>query len=100
MSDKKVVNKEDFEKSNRWLKSATPKQTVDWYVKWVASAFVLMGMSIRGLEGLQLFDLALSMTGVLLWLWVSIIWNDRALIVLNAAGFILLTKNLLTIWLA
>jgi len=76
MSDKKVVNKEDFEKSNRWLKSATPKQTVDWYVKWIASAFVLMGMSIRGLEGLQLFDLALSMTGVLLWLWVSIIWND------------------------
>ncbi len=100
MSDKKVVNKEDFEKSNRWLKSATPKQTVDWYVKWVASAFVLMGMSIRGLEGLQLFDLALSMTGVLLWLWVSIIWNDRALIVLNAAGFMLLTKNILTIWLA
>tara|TARA_R100000742_G_C4244894_1_gene63961 strand:- start:328 stop:630 length:303 start_codon:yes stop_codon:yes gene_type:complete len=100
MSDKKVVNKEDFEKSNRWLKSATPKQTVDWYVKWIASAFVLMGMSIRGLEGLQLFDLALSMTGVLLWLWVSIIWNDRALIVLNAAGFMLLTKNILTIWLA
>ena len=100
MSDKKVVNKEDFEKSNRWLKSATPKQTVDWYVKWIASAFVLMGMSIRGLEGLQTFDLALSMTGVLLWLWVSIIWNDRALIVLNAAGFMLLTKNILTIWLA
>ena len=100
MSDKKVVNKEDFEKSNRWLKSATPKQTVDWYVKWIASTFVLMGMSIRGLEGLQLFDLALSMTGVLLWLWVSIIWNDRALIVLNAAGFMLLTKNILTIWLA
>ena len=99
MSEKQIVNKKDFEKSNRWFKSATPKQTTDWYVKWVASAFVLMGMAIRGLEGLQQYDLVLSMTGVLLWLWVSIIWNDRALIILNAAGFMFLAKNMLTTWL-
>jgi fatty-acid desaturase len=99
MSDKQVVNKQDFEKSNRWLKSATPKQTTDWYVKWVASIFVLMGMSIRGLDGLQLFDLTFSMLGVSLWLWVSIIWNDRALIILNSAGFMFLAKNMLTLWL-
>jgi hypothetical protein len=99
MSDKQVVNKQDFEKSNRWLKSATPKQTTDWYVKWVASTFVLMGMSIRGLDGLQLFDLTFSMLGVSLWLWVSIIWNDRALIILNAVGFMFLAKNMLTLWL-
>ena len=99
MSEKQVVNKQDFEKSNRWFKSATPKQTTDLYVKWVASSFVLMGMSIRGLEGLQLYDLTFSMLGVLLWLWVSIIWNDRALIILNAAGFMFLAKNMITTWL-
>ena len=96
---KNSFNAEEIKKSNRIFKSATPKQTTDWYVKWVASAFVLMGMSIRGLEGLQQYDLVLSMTGVLLWLWVSIIWNDRALIILNAAGFMFLAKNMLTTWL-
>lgn len=99
-NNKKVVNKEDFEKSNRWLKSATPKQTKDWYIKWVASAFVLVGMSMRGLEGLQMYDLTASIAGISLWLWVSVIWNDRALIILNAAGLMFLLKNMLTLWLA
>ena len=98
-NSKKVINREDFEKSNRWLKSATPKQTKDWYIKWVASTFVLMGMSMRGLEGLQLYDLTVSMIGITLWLWVSIIWNDRALIILNGAGLMFLAKNMLTLWL-
>lgn len=95
---KQVVNKQDFEKSNRWLKSATPKQTTDWYIKWVASIFILTGMSIRGLEGLQTYDLIVSIVGVSLWLWVSILWNDRALIILNGAGLTLLAKNLITTW--
>ena len=95
---KQVVNKQDFEKSNRWLNSATPKQTIDWYVKWVASMFILTGMSIRGLEGLQMYDLTVSIIGVSLWLWVSILWNDRALIILNGAGVTLLVKNLITSW--
>ena len=54
---------------------------------------------MRGLEGLQLYDLTVSMIGITLWLWVSIIWNDRALIVLNAAGLMFLSKNMLTLWL-
>ena len=92
-------NKEELQNSKRIFKSATPKQTLDWYIKWVASTFVLAGMSMRGLEGFQLFDLILSLTGISLWLWVSIIWNDRALIILNAAGIVLLARNLMiSIW--
>ena len=49
--------KEEVQNSKRIFKSATPKQTLDWYIKWVASAFVLAGMSMRGLEGFQLYDL-------------------------------------------
>ena len=55
-------------------------------------------MSIRGLEGLQTYDLIVSIIGVSLWLWVSILWNDRALIILNGAGLTLLAKNLITTW--
>lgn len=91
--------KEEVQNSKRIFKSATPKQTLDWYIKWVASTFVLAGMSMRGLEGFQLYDLILSLTGISLWLWVSIIWNDRALIILNAAGIVLLARNLMiSIW--
>ena len=91
--------KEELQNSKRIFKSATPKQTLDWYIKWVASTFVLAGMSMRGLEGFQLYDLILSLTGISLWLWVSILWNDRALIILNAAGIVLLARNLmLSVW--
>ena len=81
-------------KSDRIFKSATPKYTLDWYVKWVASIFVLAAMSMRGLEGLQIYDLTLSVIGIVLWLWVSVMWNDRALIILNGVGLIFLIRNL------
>tara|TARA_B100001093_G_C26139010_1_gene722512 strand:- start:44 stop:334 length:291 start_codon:yes stop_codon:yes gene_type:complete len=87
--------KKELENSKRIFKSATPKYTVDWYIKWVASCFVLASMSIRGLEGMQLIDLSLSSVGVFLWLVVAILWNDRALILLNAVGFTFLIKNLI-----
>jgi len=77
----------------RMAEFTTPKQTLDWYVKWVASIFVLAAMSLRGIEGLQLWDLLLSSIGILLWLWVSILWKDRALILLNGVGLIFLAKN-------
>ena len=86
--------KEELENSNRIFKSATPKYTADWYIKWVASAFVLSAMSIRGVDGLQQADLILSLIGIIGWLIVSILWKDRALIMLNGAGLLFLIKNL------
>ena len=53
-------------------------------------------MSMRGVEGLQLYDLVLSIIGVTGWLIVSAIWEDRALIMLNSFGLLLLLKNLIT----
>lgn len=91
---KNNFTKQEIENSNRIQKSATPKYTLDWYVKWVASVFVLAGMSMRGVEGLQLYDLIASTMGITLWLVVSILWKDRALIVLNGAGLLFLIRNL------
>ena len=76
-------DKKELENSKRIFKSATPKQDVSWYVKWTASVFILMAMSIRGIEGLQLYDLIFSILGVLGWLIVSILWKDRALLILT-----------------
>ena len=87
--------KEKLENSKRIFKSATPKYTLDWYIKWIASAFVLMAMSLRGIVGLETYDLVLSIMGVSLWLVVSLLWKDRALIILNGVGLLFLIKNLI-----
>ena len=85
-------DKKELENSKRVFKSATPKYTADWFIKWVASAFILVAMSVRGVEGMQLYDLYLSIIGIFLWLIVSVIWKDRALILLNSiAAFIFVT---------
>lgn len=84
---------EEIENSDRIFKSATPKYTLDWYVKWIASVFVLIAMSFRGVTGYEIYDLMLSIVGITLWLWVSVMWNDRALIMLNGAGLLLLVRN-------
>ena len=87
---------EELKNSKRWFKSATPKYTLDWYIKWVSSIFILAAMSMRGVEGLQLYDLILSLIGIIGWLIVSMVWEDRALIMLNSFGLVLLLKNLIT----
>ena len=80
-------------KSKRIFKSATPKYTLDWYVKWVASFFVLGAMSLRGIPEYIMLDLYLSLVGITLWLWVSILWQDRALILLNGVGLLFLIRT-------
>ena len=87
-------DKKELENSKRIFKSATPKYDISWYVKWIASAFVLAAISIRGIEGLQFYDLILSLFGIAGWLIVSVLWRDRALIVLNGVGLIFLLRNL------
>jgi len=92
--DKKVFSEKELKNSKRIYKSATPKYTVDWYIKWIASGFVLTAMSIRGVDGFLFIDLVLSVIGIFLWLIVSVLWKDRALVLLNGVGLIFLLRNL------
>ncbi len=90
-----AYSKKEIENSTRIQKSTTPKYTIDWYVKWIASLFILSAMSVRGLVDYIYFDMIFSLIGLLLWVWVSVIWKDRALIMLNIVGFLLVLRNLL-----
>ena len=92
-----MPSQEELKNSKRWFKSATPKYTLDWYIKWISSFFILAAMSMRGVEGLQLYDLSLSIIGVAGWLVVAAIWEDRSLIILNSFALLLLLKNLITL---
>ena len=85
----------EIKHSNRVVKSKTPKQDLSWYVKWTASMFILASMSIRGVDGLQHYDLILSLIGVSGWMWVGFLWKDRALILLNGVGIVLFLNTLI-----
>jgi len=95
MSKDSQFHPNEIANSKRIYKSATPKYTLDWYLKWISSVFVLAAMSIRGMEGLQTYDLVLSIIGIFGWLLVSILWKDRALIILNSFGLLFLLRNLI-----
>jgi len=85
----------EIKNSKRIQKSATPKGDLSWYVKWIASAFILVSMTIRGVEGLQFYDLVLSLIGVIGWFIVGMLWKDRALILLNGVGIFLFINTLI-----
>jgi len=85
----------EIKNSKRIQKSATPKGDLSWYIKWIASAFILVSMTIRGVEGLQFYDLVLSLIGVIGWFIVGMLWKDRALILLNGVGIFLFINTLI-----
>ena len=92
----KEITEGEIKHSNRVIKSATPKQDLSWYLKWIASVFILASMSIRGIEGLQLYDIILSIIGVSGWMVVGLLWKDRALILLNGVGILFFVRTLIT----
>lgn len=87
--------------SKRIYKSATPKQDASWYIKWVASAFILISAIFRvnnmelDDQVANLLDNIFSFIGVAGWMIVGFLWNDRALILLNAVLFFILASGLL-----
>ena len=86
----------EIKHSNSLLKSVTPKYTIDWYLKWFSSLVVLGAMSIRGIQDLVFVDLILSIVGITGWLIVSVMWKDRALVLLNGVGLIMFINTLFT----
>ena len=74
-------------------------ENFDWYIKWVASILVLISLAMRsaGID-YRMYDLVFGLAGIILWLWVSIIWKDRALIMLYAVSGFMLATTILREW--
>ena len=71
--------------SRRVFKKVTPKGDLTWYVKWIASAFILIAVAARSAGGIPEIDLWFSFMGTLGWLAVGAMWHDRAITMLNSA---------------
>ena len=71
-------------------------ENFDWYLKWVASVVVLLSLAMRSAgPEYRIYDLAFGVVGIALWTWVSVIWRDRALIMLNGVSLFMLITALL-----
>jgi len=69
---------------------------LDWCLKWLSTILVLMSVMFRiaGPE-YRMYDLAVGSLGTIGWLFVSVLWKDRALIILNSVMFIMLGSTFL-----
>ena len=80
----KAFHPDEIANSKRIQKSATPKQDLSWYIKWVASLMLMIAVCFRAADFNHMFDLYFSFMGTTGWLVVGFLWHDRALIFLNA----------------
>lgn len=88
--EQKVIDSND-----QIFEAVTPKYTLDWYIKWIASVFILISIAFRAADGYILWDLIFGTLGVIGWLIVSIMWRDRALILLNGVSLFMLVVGIL-----
>jgi len=73
----------------------TPCKTKDWYIKWAASIVLIVGIILtsNNTYPLNLYFYIVGLTG---WSIVGMIWNDKALIVINVVSLAILTNGLVT----
>jgi len=73
----------------------TPHKTKDWYIKWGASIILIVGIILtsNNTYPLNLYFYIVGLTG---WFIVGMIWNDRALIVINVVSLAVLANGLVT----
>jgi hypothetical protein len=78
------------------IRSERGEKKLDWYIKWMASMLVMTAICARaaGPEWRDV-DLIAGTFGIALWLWVSLLWEDRALILLNGVSFFVLCVGIL-----
>jgi|TARA_R110000796_G_scaffold239438_1_gene360141 hypothetical protein len=75
------------------LKKLAPTNTLDWYIKWVASLFLIAGVILTS-NNIYPINLFFHAVGIFGWFIVSILWNDRALLVINAVSLALLINGM------
>ena len=64
------------------VETKTPLGDLSWYIKWFASLVGIVG-ALATAAGIYPWNVALGLVSMAGWAYVGILWNDRALIVLN-----------------
>ena len=70
----------------KMINKITPTGGLTWYIKWVSSFILLIGMVLTSLD-ISPYNLFFHAIGVFGWFIVGMMWNDRAIIFINAIAF-------------
>lgn len=82
--------------SSRVIKKVTPKGDLSWYIKWIATVFILIAVACRSVEEVpRIYDIVFTFFGTIGWFTVGLLWHDRALVFLNGAILTLLFGSIL-----
>lgn len=74
-------------------KPTTPVGTPDWYVKWSATVFAVVGVFIMSAGFLTLGQIMYAVSGVC-WIFVGMQWSDRAIMIGSAITTTAVCMNL------
>ena len=101
IKDLTKTEKPKIKEPEKVLSKVTPLHDFSWYLKWLSSILILSAVCFRASGGaFHMFDLYFSFAGTIGWLWVVILWHDRALIMLNGALTTLLFTGILKAYVA
>ena len=76
-------------------KPTTPVGTPDWYVKWSATIFAVMGVFVMSAGFLTAGQIMYAVSGVC-WIFVGMQWSDRAIMIGSAITTTAVCMNLVT----
>ena len=93
MDTEELQELEDYENFSATSTPLKEHHPLSWYLKW-ASSIVLIFAMIATTNDLYPWNMFLQFIGVAGWLWVSVIWNDRALIIVNAVAVALFLNGI------
>ena len=88
----------ELQKHENLTKTSTPLKhdnPLAWYLKW-ASSLVLIVAMIATTNNMYPYNMFFQFIGVGGWLWVSILWNDRSLIIVNAVAVAIFANGIVS----
>jgi len=80
------------------ITTKTPLYTLDWYIKWLSSIALIVG-TILTANNIFPINLFFHFIGIGGWLIVGMLWNDRALIVVNTFTLAVLATSIARLYL-
>ena len=74
-----------------------PLYTLDWYIKWFSSVVLMIGMLLTS-NNIYPVNLYFHFVGIAGWMIVGMLWNDRALMVINSFALATIATSLFRIF--
>ena len=60
-------------------------KNLTWKVKWASTIILILAMILTS-QNIYPYNLIFHTIGIIGWMYVAIVWKDRALIVINSVG--------------